>query len=126
VTCVQGSFLDLPFTGGPYGCVLSEMAMHHYERAQKLTSHRKIRESPAVSGCFVVGDYIVSQADGPSHLARHRQMIGDGFITPGRLYHVDIPSSVFTETQVLLEAGFSWVGVAFETADAAVLAAQRL
>ena len=76
------------------------------------------------AGRFVLGDYFVPRDEERRCLLEYRRAAGDGAISPGRLYHLDIPCSVPTEIRLLRDAGFSEVQVTLQAGDAAVLVAR--
>ena len=94
ITCVRGSFLDLAFPHATQAYVVSVMAMHHYTRARKRALYRRIRQALTPAGRFVLGDYFVPRDEERRCLLEYRRAAGDGAVSPGTLYHLDIPCSV--------------------------------
>ena len=63
---------------------------------------------------YVEGDYYVSPEKERQHLAEYQNLLETGAISADTGYHIDIPFSVASQRQVLLEAGFSQVNVLAE------------
>lgn len=123
IEVVKGSFLDIPFKEGYYKYVVSVLSMHHLTYERKLNLYTRIRMALTPDGKYIEGDHILPPEEEKRHLAWYKRQLEDDIISPEDVYHIDIPFSIATQKQVLLEAGFSEVELLFETDYAAALSA---
>ena len=95
---------------GPFDLVVSSLAIHHLDAAEKADLYRRLRGSVAVGGRFVLADVVVPEdpADAVTTL------------TPG----YDKPSSANEQLEWLREAGFAQVSVVWSSRDLAVIVAE--
>jgi tRNA (cmo5U34)-methyltransferase len=120
LTLIQGSYLEVPFETG-FDVAVASMTMHHFLREPKQALYERIRKALKPGGIYIEGDYY---ATGPEHeeacLGQHAEAMraaGDG------LYHIDIPFTLQTQTDLLTRAGFATVAVTMFDDEKGVLVA---
>ena len=99
------------------------MAMHHFPRPRKLALYKRIRAALKTGGRYIEGDYVVSPEREPEMLAEYERARANHGLAADGLYHIDIPFSVGTQTELLREAGFAKVEVAWEGEAKVIMAA---
>lgn len=125
LTLVQGSYLDLPLPAASFDVALAVMTLHHFLHETKRDLYARIRAALKPGGVFVEGDYYpLTREDEERFLARRADLVSR--LAPGEadLYHIDIPFTIETQRQLLLDAGFASVEVIFQCDDKAVLVAR--
>ena len=123
IEIIEGSFLEIPFQQRYFDYVVSVLTMHHYTYEQKLNLYTKIRKALVPGGKYIEGDHVFPPEEEKRRLAWYKRQLEDNIISPDDIYHIDIPFSITTQRQVLLEAGFSEAHLLFETEYAAALSA---
>ncbi|MEY2436455.1 MAG: hypothetical protein QOF97_1291 [Acidimicrobiaceae bacterium] len=93
---------------GPFDLVVSALAVHHLDPAEKASLFRRVRDALAPGGRFVLGDVIV-----PVDPAHATIPLEEGY---------DIPDSIEDQLSWLTEAGFD-ATVTWESDDLAVVIA---
>ena len=111
LTIVQASYFDYDFGNELFDAAVACMTMHHWLYPDKQSLYRRIHMALKAGGYFIDSDYMVSEAMERSLLSDYFELQKSGKLSAGRHYHIDIPFSVKTETQVLTEAGFSKVSL---------------
>jgi tRNA (cmo5U34)-methyltransferase len=87
-------------------------SLHHFTEEEKLSLYRKLHSSLRNGGQFILTDYFASSASEESALAeQYLQLRQQQGIEEGVICHFDTPFTVYHETAVLLEAGFSGVEI---------------
>jgi L-threonylcarbamoyladenylate synthase len=111
VQLVAGRLQDgLP--DGRFDLVVSALATHHLDGAEKADLFARVLDALAAGGRFVLGDVIVP--DDPTNASIP--------LTPG----FDKPSTVAEQVRWLADAGFASVEVVWERDDLAVLVADQI
>ena len=123
IEVIKGSFLDIPFREGYYEYVVSVLSLHHLTYERKLGVYTNIRNALTRKGKYIEGDYILPPEEERRYLAWYKRQLEAYVLSPDDVYHIDIPFSVATQRQVLLEAGFSEVKIIFKTEYSVVLSA---
>lgn len=124
IEVVNGSFMDTPFRQTYYDYAVSVLSMHHLTYERKLNIYRRIRNALALEGQYIEADHILPTNEERTRLAWYNRQLEAQVISPDEEYHIDIPFSVSTQRQLLLEAGFSQVRTLFKTTYALVLSAR--
>lgn len=111
IELIKDSFLEYDFGKNEYDYVVTSMAMHHFEKLEKVDLYKKIKSSLKKDGKFINGDYIVSLESEEACLERYYGIVKEIPENERMLYHIDIPFSLKTETNLLKRAGFKEVNV---------------
>ncbi|MCI4333500.1 MAG: class I SAM-dependent methyltransferase [Thermoplasmata archaeon] len=131
VALVQGDLSDFP-TDAPYDAVVSSLAIHHLENAEKWALFRKIRKALAPGGYF--GDADDHLPEDPVFDSRFGQVAQElmGSAQPGALQKAwheherfDHPCTLSDELVHLEKAGFAHVDVPWRFFGQAVVWAYR-
>ena len=121
---VKGSYLIVPFPEKKYDYVVSVMTMHHFLYDTKCKLYKKIRKSMKNEGKYIEGDYVVSLKKEQQFLLEYNHKIKNIKASERNIFHIDIPFSIKTQSQLLLEGGFSKVEVIFHQKEAAIFVAR--
>ena len=124
ITTKQGSYLEIPFPKGKYDYCLSVMTVHHLLPQKRLQLYQKIIKALKPGGKYIEADFIVSPKEEERALAEYYANMGSQGDDIDGFYHLDIPMSIQSVSQVLKEAGFTAINVVWETEAAAILDAQ--
>ena len=112
VKLILGSYFEVPFENNFYDAAVSVESLHHFTQEEKIPLYRKVLQSLAPKGYFVLTDYFASTAKQESFFrSEFIRLKGEQGIRDGELYHYDTPLTVEHETEALREAGFSEVCV---------------
>lgn len=114
IELVKASYFDYDFERNQYDYVVACSTMHHWLPEQKLLIYKRIFNSLKPGGKFINDDYLVPEAEAKAMLAKYLQMKDSGVLKDGEFYHIDIPCSVKTESQILNDAGFRSVKIVYE------------
>jgi len=94
-----------------FDIALSTYSLHHFSRELKLSLYKNIRDTLKKDGVYIEGDYTVNTIEEENHLIEENESIRrENGITDG-FYHIDIPFSIQTQSDLLKEAGFSNVEI---------------
>lgn len=124
IKLIKGSFELIPFQEKQYDYVLSVMAMHHLLHTPKRELYEKVRKSLKGTGKYIEGDYVVSPEKERQFLLDHNRKFKCVQASGRQTYHVDIPFSIKTQIQLMLEAGFHKVKVIWKESEAAIFVAE--
>jgi len=107
VELICGSYFDVPFGDG-YDAAVSVESLHHFTAEEKLPLYRKLYNSLADGGYFILTDYFsLSGDDEREHFAELAKLKAEQGITDSEFYHYDTPLTVEHECEVLTNAGFT-------------------
>lgn len=123
IELIRGSYLTIPFQEKKYDYVVSVMAMHHLLHDTKRKLYEKISKAVKNGGKYIEGDYVVSKEKEQQFLMEYNKKIKGVKKCQNGTYHIDIPFSIKTQCQLLLEAGFSDVEVIWHENEAAIFVA---
>lgn len=121
---VKGSYLMVSLPEKKYDYVVSVMTMHHFLYDTKCKLYKKIRKSMKNEGKYIEGDYVVPLKKEQQFLLEHNHKIKNIKASERNIFHIDIPFSIKTQSQLLLEGGFSKVEVIFHQNEAAIFVAR--
>ncbi len=107
-----------------YDYVLSIMALHHLLPTPKCKLYDRIRKSLRGAGKYVEGDYVVSKREERESILNYHKTIKNHQLSPNKIYHIDVPFSIKTQTELLTKAGFSKVRTIWKKRKAAIFVAQ--
>ena len=112
ISLIVGSYFDVPLGEDVFDAAVSVESLHHFTKEEKIPLYAKLHTALKRNGYFILTDYF-SLSDAEENL--HRQNLialkAEQGICDNELYHYDTPLTVKHETEALLEAGFSNVGV---------------
>jgi tRNA (cmo5U34)-methyltransferase len=114
IEIIKASYFDYDFGYGRYDYVVASSTMHHWLHERKLSLYKRVFASLKPGGKFINDDYIVPEEQEKELLERYYKMKDFGVIKDGEFYHIDIPFSVKTESEILYKAGFQKVKVVYE------------
>ena len=121
---IRGSYLMVPFPEKKYDYIVSVMTMHHFPYDTKCKLYKKIRKSMKNEGKYIEGDYVVSLEKERQFLLEYNHKIKNIKESERNIFHIDIPFSIKTQSQLLLKGGFSKVKVIFHQNEAAIFVAR--
>ena len=112
IKTVCASYLDIPFGENRYDAAVSVESLHHFTEKEKLSLYRKLHSSLKMDGQFILTDYFASSpAEEDALAAQYLTLREQQGIEKDVICHFDTPFTVYHETSVLLEAGFSGVEI---------------
>lgn len=118
------SYLTADFGRATYDYIVSVQTMHHFLPEVKVGLYQKIKRALKPSGKYVEGDYVVSFAEAEELLARYQAIVAQFSLDDASQYHLDIPTTVDTQIQLLKESGFATVDLLYHWGKADVVVAQ--
>ena len=121
---IKGSYLIVPLPEKKYDYVVSFMTMHHFPYDTRCKLYKKIRKSMKNEGEYIEGDYVVSPKKEQQFLLEYNHKIKNMKAFERNIFHVDIPFSIKTQSQLLLKGDFSKVKVIFHQNEAAIFIAR--
>ena len=110
---VQGSLIDLSLGEQEYDYAISVLAMHHLHPRKKVPVYEKVRRALRPTGIYIEGDQSESPEEEEDNCYWFDRWIAR---LPGGdrgEWNFDISMAVETQTQLLLQAGYSDVQVAW-------------
>lgn len=120
-----GSYLEIPFPETKYDYALSVMTLHHLTKEEKVIVYQKIFNSLKDDGIYIEADYVVSPSEEAIRFQHYQEIKETYGINDMHNYHVDIPFSKKTQTQLFNEAGFVSVEVILELENANIFKCQK-
>lgn len=107
---ILGSYFDVPFGNGTFDAAVSVESLHHFTANEKLPLYVKVFNALKDNGFFVITDYFsMTDKDEISHREEFIRLRAEQGISDDEFYHYDTPLTVQHETDVLYEAGFTYV-----------------
>ena len=129
IETVKASYFHYEFGRDAFDYAIACVTMHHWLYEAKLALYRKIWAALKPGGTYIVSDYMVQEPEEVELLSKYKQLVSAGALSEGKMYHVDIPFSVKTESRVLNAAGFTKTKIIEETYSegfsAAMITAQK-
>ena len=112
ITIIHGSYFDVTFEKKRYDAAVSVESLHHFTKDAKTSLYKKILQSLAAGGSFILTDYF-AQTEEEENFFRQEllRLKAEQKIRDNALYHYDTPLTADHETQALQEAGFSNVEI---------------
>jgi tRNA (cmo5U34)-methyltransferase len=126
IQLIQGSYLDVSFGEEKYDYVFSVMTVHHLLKQKKLQLYKKIYQSLKKGGKYIEADYVVSKEKEIQIFADYQKQIGSVQDNTDGHYHLDLPMSVKTLSELFTRAGFVDLRVIWVEGEAAILEAQAI
>ena len=83
-----------------------------------------VETRPQRKGKYIEGDYVVSLKKEQQFLLEYNHKIKNIKTSERNNFHIDIPFSIKTQSQLLLKGGFSKVKVIFHQNEAAIFVAR--
>ena len=124
ITPVQESYLKFHFRKNYYDYVIAVMTLHHLLHDTKRKLYRRIMDSLKPGGIFIEGDFIVSKDEERKYLSRYEEISKNNPTITDGSHHIDIPMTLETQKQLLIEVGFSKIDVIWEGSRAAAYIAK--
>lgn len=125
LTLVCGSYFDVPFEKERFDAAISFETMHHFSHDEKRGLYARIAAALQPGGCYLEADYMAAtQAEEDALFAERERLLAD-MPAPEGFWHFDTPCTVARQTQLLQEAGFSAVQLAWQCGSTAILVARR-
>ena len=106
ITLVEASFLSRPFGTDAYDHIISAMSMHHVLKDTKRTLYRKIYTALKPGGMYIEGDSVTRPDTEHQFLREFQESLARVPQAEDGYYHIDIPFSIDTQKDLLLDAGF--------------------
>lgn len=103
---ICGSFLDVKFDSNTYDIVLSCLAMHHFEKEQKILIYKKVYDCLSGSGVFLNGDSMEKTWDDEINRFEKAKIVYEEKKLPFGSLHIDIPFCFEHELKILKTVGF--------------------
>ena len=109
---VCGSYSDIPFGENTFDAAVSVESLHHFTKEEKIPLYAKLCKALKNGGYFILTDYF-ALSDEDEQISRNEllRLKKEQGIDDNEFYHYDTPLTVEHETEALLEASFSSVGV---------------
>lgn len=121
---IQGSYLDYRFNDKYYDYVIAVYTLHHLLAYAKREFYKKILNSLNSRGLYIEGDYVVSKEEEAGFLSAYEQICQiDNSVADGS-HHIDIPMSLVTQENLLMDAGFSKIDIILKNTRSAVFTAR--
>lgn len=117
---MQESYLNCDFNSEYYDYVIAVMTLHHLLPDAKRELYKRILNSLKPGGMYIEGDYVVSREKEGELLSVYKQICKDNDAVTAGSHHIDIPMSLETQRQLLMDAGFSKIDIIWEKGEAAV------
>ena len=112
ITLICGSYFDVHFGMSLFDSAVSVESLHHFTKAEKVPLYAKLHRALKDGGYFVLTDYFsLTDEEEQMHRQNLSELKTEQGISDDAFYHYDTPLTVKHETEALLEAGFSSVGV---------------
>lgn len=124
ITLELGSYLEIPFPEKKYDYALSVMTLHHLTKEEKVTIYQKIFNILKDDGFYIEADYVVSTSEEAERFNLYQEIKETYGIKDMHNYHVDIPFSKETQTQLFYRAGFKSVETILELENACIFKCQ--
>ena len=124
ITPIQGSYLEFHFRKRYYDYVIAIMTLHHLLHDTKRELYRRIMDSLKPGGLFIEGDFIVSKGEERKYLSRYEEISKNNSAITNGSHHIDIPMTLETQKQLLIEVGFSTIDVIWKGSRAAAYIAK--
>lgn len=118
------SYLRADFGHATYNYIVSVQTMHHFLPEVKVALYQKIKRALKPGGKYIEGDYVVSSTEAEELLARYQAIVAEFSLEDANQYHLDIPTTIDTQIQLLKEAGFATVDLLYHWGKADVVVAQ--
>ncbi len=125
ISVIKGSYLQIPLGEVVYEYAVAVMTLHHLLPRTKRELYGRINRALKSGGTLVQGDWVVSPQEERRYRLRCEEITGTAQGWEDGRHHVDIPLTAESERELLLEAGFSSVEIAWRSEGTAVLAARR-
>ncbi|MBN1642281.1 MAG: methyltransferase domain-containing protein [Anaerolineae bacterium] len=107
IRLVIDSYLTMPLGSQCYDYVISAMSMHHLLHDAKRALYRRIHAALAPGGKYVEGDSVIPIGMEDEFVAEYHTLAA--MVSPAHegYYHIDVPFSIDTQRDLLLESGFT-------------------
>ena len=125
ITLVKDSYLEISFPEKKYDYALSVMTLHHLTKEEKVTVYQKIFNTLKDDGIYIEADYVVSPSEAADRFNNYQEIKETYGIKDMHNYHVDIPFSKVTQTQLFHQVGFKSVEVILELENACIFKCQK-
>jgi tRNA (cmo5U34)-methyltransferase len=120
ITVIEASYLDWEYPVSAFDFAVSSQTMHHFWPEQKAGIYRSVHNALRSGGYYIESDFYVD----PLHMAQYQQRYKT-VMSQAReqgeqeeqeqggagKYHIDIPTTLDIQQQLLLAAGFQTVEV---------------
>jgi len=112
VIVVEASYIDWAYPESAFDTVISNSTMHHLWPEEKSAVYRRILGTLKPGGWYIESDFIVDDLMAKQYRRRY-EIITAGLSDKAKAgeYHIDIPCTLATQKQLLLDAGFGTVEV---------------
>ena len=125
ISLICASYLDYNFGEEQYDCAISFETMHHWAHKTKIKLYKNIRRALKSGGRYIECDYMVEeQSEEDYWLFESRRARALHNITDGELYHLDTPCTVGNQIKLLVESGFTHVGMAWRMGATTIIVAE--
>ena len=112
ITCIIGSYFDVPFGKDVFDAAVSVESLHHFTRQEKIPLYAKLHAALKENGYFILTDYFaLSDEEETMHRQALAALKAEQGICDDECYHYDTPLTVAHECEALAEAGFASVEV---------------
>ncbi len=115
IETVKASYLHYELGQNAFDYAIACVTMHHWLYEAKRALYRRIWAALKPGGTYIVSDYMVREPEEVELLSKYKQLVSTGVLNEGKIYHVDIPFSVKSESRVLEAAGFMKIHLVEET-----------
>jgi tRNA (cmo5U34)-methyltransferase len=107
ITLVLGSYLTTPLGTRAYDYAIAAMANHHLLHNAKRALYKRIHAALKPGGKFVEGESVTRPDLEDQFIAEYHEQTAMVPPADEGYYHVDVPLSLKTQKDLLLEAGFT-------------------
>lgn len=112
LSLICGSYFDVPFGDERYSAAVSVESLHHFKPEEKRKLYKKLHDSLADGGYFILTDYFAESVELEGVYFRELERLKrEQGIHDGEFYHYDTPLTVEHECEILSECGFSSVSL---------------
>lgn len=123
---ICGSYFDVDFGVGSYGCAISFQTMHHFTHEKKTALYKRIYKALDKGEIYLECDYMVEhQADEDFYFAENTRLRNEQKLSPDGFFHYDTPCTIENQIAMLKAAGFSRVEQVFRLENTTMLVARK-
>lgn len=115
------NYLEVHYPQKWYDYILASATFHHFRDDEKECLFQKLARTIKDKGSLVIGDFYVSSEIAGMFQAHYESLLAKGVDVCNGKYHLDIPTTIENEKQLLVAAGFEEPKIHWQSENYTVL-----
>lgn len=121
INLIAESYETVELKENAYDYIVCAMCLHHYDSHRKIEFFKGVYKFLKQGGMYIEGDFIATPEQEKRDYEIYKEIVAKKPEVATGNYHVDVPTTIYTEIKYLMAAGFKRVDVLYKEDNKGIL-----